>query len=148
MPARIYRMNIDGSAQTNLSNSQSSAVALDSDSQNRILFQESGEIYLMDIDGGNRLRLTENDVTDSHPSFSSTANMISYRSDGNIWLMSSDGSNKIQLTSGIDVSGIPAISQDESRIVFWGSNEISIINIDGTGLKILDDGKFPQFIPR
>jgi len=60
------------------------------------------EIYIMDADGSNQRRLTENHTDDAWPSFSPDGSKIAFESsrDGNgeIYIMDADGSNQRRLT--------------------------------------------------
>jgi|SRR5215207_7168935 len=69
----------------------------------------NGEIYVMDPDGSNQTRLTNNSVTDAFPSFSPDGSRIAFRSDGDgnseIFVMNADGSNLIRLTHSAGFDG-------------------------------------------
>jgi WD40 repeat protein len=122
----------------------------------RILFQASTlssdnpianiDIWIMDVDGSNKKRLTNYLGYDTAPKWSPDGEKIAYGS-GNlsnldIWTMNPDGSDKKQLTSGALVSG--TWSPDERKIAYVSSltkdpkaKEIWIMDADGSNKELL-----------
>jgi len=98
------------------------------------------EIYIMDVDGSNQIRLTDNSDYDSSPSWSPDGSKIVFRSrrDGNaeIYVMNADGSNRTRLTDNSVADFSPSWSPDGSQIAFTsgrdGNNEIYVMNADGS----------------
>ena len=98
------------------------------------------ELYVMDADGSNPVRLTRSTGRDAQPSWSPDGSRIAFRSDrdGNpeIYVMDADGANQVRLTrsEGIDID--PTWSPDGSRIAFSsdrdGSREIYVMDADGS----------------
>ncbi|MEO8041842.1 MAG: hypothetical protein ABI646_04440, partial [Acidobacteriota bacterium] len=80
------------------------------------------EIYSMNPDGTNLLRLTTNDYADYDPSLSSDGTKIAFVSDRDkddeIYIMNSDGSGQTRLTNSNLPDLYPAISADGTKIVF------------------------------
>ena len=111
---------------------------------NRIVFASNRhgnyEIYIMDADGSNQLRLTSNDVADTSPAWSPDGSRIAFVSNRNstpeIFIMSADGTSVSRLTGGSS----PDWSPDGNWIVFVSNYNIHIINVDGTGETNLTDG--------
>ena len=72
----------------------------------RIVYQsrifDQSEIYVMDADGSNETRLTNNSADDTHPSFSPDGSRILFDSnrDGvwHLFTMNVDGSDQVRLT--------------------------------------------------
>ena len=111
----------------------------------------NSEIYLMNPDGTNQTRLTNNPDEDTEPSISPDGNRIVFTSnrDGNdeIYIMNTEGSGLTRLTNGIYGDHAPSFSHDGKRIVFTsarsdvatGTNapsvlnfEIYVMNVDGS----------------
>ena len=98
------------------------------------------EIYVMDADGSNQTRLTNNSDVDKHPKWSPDGSRIAFESvrDGNpeIYVMDADGSNQTRLTNDSIESTDPAWSPDGSRIAFGScrdrNDEIYVMDADGS----------------
>lgn len=113
------------------------------------------EIYLMNPDGSNQTRLTNNSAFDYFPAISPDGNRIAFSSfrDGNheIYVMNSDGTGQTRLTNHPDVDSQPSFSPDGSRIVFisyrHGNYEIYVMNADGNNPKRLTDNPAPDHEP-
>ena len=100
------------------------------------------EICSIDIDGQNKIKLTNNSTYDRGLHYSTDGSKIVFMSDRNsnqeIFIMNVDGSNQTNLTNDIDYDWDPKISPDGNKIVFvsdreWssGTSEIYIMDIDG-----------------
>ena len=93
------------------------------------------EIYVMDADGSNLRRLTNNGDRDVYPSWSPDGQQIAFVSDrdGNfeIYVMDADGSNPENRTNNPDSDGAPSWSPDGQQIAFMsnrdGNSEIYVI---------------------
>ena len=143
LPAyEIYVMDADGGNQQNLTNDPNSDWSPSwSPDGKRIVFnsnrdgnrdgnRNNHEIYVMDADGGNQQRLTDNDFYDTHPSWSPDGERIAFmsRRDGHfigedglsseIYVMDADGNNQRRLTNNRVYDGSPSWSSDGKRIVF------------------------------
>ena len=151
----IYVMDADGGNQQNLTNTPNA----DEDPSwspdgERIVFsaQREGhvenkfgitsEIYVMDADGGNQQRLTENRNNDWHPSWSPDGKRITFMSDRkgdfvsfDIYVMDADGGNQQKLTNNRVWDSSPSWSPDSRRIAFHskreGNYDIYVMDADG-----------------
>ena len=102
------------------------------------------EIYIMNPDGSDQTRLTNNLVSDWNPSWSPDSSQIAFESwggDRGIYVMNADGSEVTRLTSNQDY--MPDWSPDGSKIAFEstrdGNGEIYMMNADGSGQTRLTD---------
>ena len=110
------------------------------------------EIYLMDAEGTNQIRLTNHPTWDIQPSWSPDGGRIAFVSDRNggnyqIYVMDSNGKNVKRLTDG-EYDWRPAWSPDGQQIAFHSiRNEekakIFVVSPDGTNLKRLS-GDIPS----
>jgi Tol biopolymer transport system component len=108
----------------------------------RIVFQSrigtNSEIYMMDADGSNQIRLTNDPADDEMPSWSPDGKRIIFSSnrDGNreIYVMNADGSNQIRLTNNPANDWEPSWSPDGKRIAFessrGGNRELFLFRIE------------------
>ena len=157
----IYVMDADGSNQLNITNN----LTMDGDPSwspdgKRIVFsaQREGhvvhnlditdEIYVMDADGGNQRRLTENRNNDWDPVWSPDGKRIAFMADRkgdavkfDIYVMDADGGNQQKLTNHRAWDASPSWSPDSQRIVFHskrdGNYEIYVMDADGGNLQNL-----------
>ncbi len=101
---------------------------------------ETTEIYIMNVDGSEQVRLTNNLADDGDPSFSPDGSKIAFDSnrDGNgeIYIMNTDGSEQVNLTNNPAEGWDPSFSPDGSKIAFtsdrYGNYEIYTMNVDGS----------------
>lgn len=115
----------------------------------KIVFQSdrlnnNNEIYVMDDDGSNIVRLTNNSTDDLTPVWSPDGEKIAFQSvrDGNseIYVMNTDGSNQKNITHYLGEDMHPKWSADSKKLIFssirgyWNFVDIYEINIDGSGL--------------
>ena len=112
------------------------------------------EIYVMNADGSNVTRLTNNAATDRDPAFSPDRSKITFISnrDGNseVYVMNADGTNQTRLTKGLFASR-PVFSPDGSTIAFAGTSggklDIFLMNVNGSNLTPLTNNPADDFAP-
>ncbi len=101
------------------------------------------EIYVMDANGSNPVRLTSNSIEDNRPDWSSDGSKIVFSSTrdnrgGEIYVMDANGSNPVRLTHNSVQVYAPVWSPDGSKIAFTsntrsgGGGEIYVMNADGS----------------
>lgn len=120
---------------------------------------DSRSIWVMNVDGTNKIRLTDDVGDEYQPHWSSDCSEIvfySNRSGNNdIWKMSSDGSNLIQLSFDLASDKHPDFSPDGSKILFQSNrrdnNDIWIMDSDGSNpapiTTALENENHPHFSP-
>ena len=157
----IYVMDADGSNPQNLTNNvDGNRYPSWSSDGERIIFSArreghvendfaiTYEIYVMNADGGNEQRLTENRNNDWSPVWSPDGKRITFASDRkgnfesfNIYVMDADGGNQRKLTNHRGWDSSPSWSPDGERIAFMsdrdGNSEIYVMDADGGSLQNL-----------
>ena len=112
------------------------------------------EIYVMNADGSNQTRLTNDQNYDYSPSWSPYGARIAFRSerDGNfeIYVMNADGSGQIRLTEDPGDDWHPSWSPDGTKIAFYsnrdGNYEFYVMNVDGSNqTRLTDDPAHDRF---
>lgn len=117
----------------------------------------NGEIYVMNVDGTQQIRLTNNPAVDIFPAWSSDGTKIAFLSlrDGSpdLYVMNADGTNPTRLTSDGAVNGYLSWSPDGTKIAFMSrrddpnSSEIYTVGADGTTLTRLTNNVASDYQP-
>jgi Tol biopolymer transport system component len=114
------------------------------------------QIYMMNVDGSGKTRLTHSSGEDSYPVWSPDGGSILYHSnrEGNnfdIYRMNPDGSGITKLTNDPRASTFPDWAPDGSQIVFQskreGSRQIYVMHADGSHQTRLTDDPTNAYHP-
>jgi Tol biopolymer transport system component len=141
----IYTMNADGSQVTNLTTGpgwETSGFAHEENYEpvwspdgTKLAFTGDRdwnlEIFVMNADGSDPVRLTRHGDTDTHPTWSPDGTKIAWANDRGeygyergIYVMNADGSKKTDLTPGTRGGDYPSWSPDGTKIAFLGGNRL------------------------
>ena len=112
-------------------------------------------IYVMNADGSDQTRLTDNAAWDSYPRWSPDGQRVAFQSygDGNweIYVMNANGSGRTRLTDNPASDDGPSWSPTGRSIVFYsdrdGNREIYVMNADGSSQTRLTDNPAPDLFP-
>lgn len=150
---QIYVMNTDGSSVAKLTavDTADSYQPAWSPDGTKIVFGSNrdgnGEIYVMDPNGANVVRLTYDSAEDGQPAWSPDGSKIAFATarDGNdeIYVMNPDGAAPVNLTNNAGSDLTPAWSPDGTKIAFQSNREIDyavwVMNADGSNPVRLTD---------
>ena len=112
-------------------------VVIDAQAQIAFSSERDGnpEIYVMDADGKNQRRLTNNDFPDTDPSWSPDGKRITFVSERNkniagkrpqIYVMDADGKNQHRLSNEFFAEWHPSWSLDGKRIAFTSTGAMDV----------------------
>ncbi len=115
----------------------------------------NSEIYIMNPDGTDQRRLTNNPANENEISFSPDGRRILFISDRNgpfhIFIMNSDGTDVRQLTNGSRDDWGPIFTPDSTEILFFrtesAGDELYIMNADGTNQRRLTNNTVADVLP-
>ena len=105
------------------------------------------EIWVMDADGTNMVRLTTNDVEDHHPDWSPNGQKIVFGRAGiaaGIYSINPDGSGETRLITDPFTSGVPAPnwSRDGQQLAYGSLFGLKITNANGSGALTVANTQF------
>jgi Tol biopolymer transport system component len=109
-----------------------------------------GDIYMMNSDGLNVVRLSHDSAGDKFPAFSPDGQHIAYYFSGGIYVMNADGTNPSLIADGGIMS---SWSPDGTQIAYHNYDRntkksyIYITNADGTNQRKLTEGLSPSWSP-
>ena len=115
----------------------------------------NGEIYVMDVDGGNPVRATDHPAEDQNPAWSPDGESLLFASDrdGNleIYMVRISSGEITRLTSRPGPDSHPRWSPDGAEILFIsgqdGDSEIYLMNSDGTDVRKLTSNRVEDTSP-
>jgi len=156
----IYTVNVDGTGLTRLT--QPVGIGDDewptwSPDGTRIAFVRTvdslaSDVYVMNADGSNLIRLTDGQHPVRTPSWSPDGLRIAYAravvpTGYNIYIMNVDGSQVREVTRGTSFDCFPSWSPDGEQVVFYSEGRspgqsIFIIGVDGSGMTRLTDDPY------
>jgi dipeptidyl aminopeptidase/acylaminoacyl peptidase len=156
-PGHIYSINPNGSDElqlTSLFEIEDAEPAWSPDGK-KIAFHRRSEqeIYVMNADGSDQTKITDDPAFDSSPVWSPDGTQIAFMSDRHdvggqydIYVMSSGGTGVTRITF---VGGVyPAWSPDGTKIAFTVlDDDLYVVNPDGTGLKALTHNAASEYLP-
>jgi Tol biopolymer transport system component len=159
--AQIYTMDLQGGARVRLTefedgNPQEPAWSPNGDT---IAFHVSfggaidDEIYTIEADGSDLVRLTNNDRSDSNPAWSPDGAHLAFVRDGSIETMDPDGGQVRRVTPEGILGFDPAWSPNGRRIAFIGRTDAArqydlyVIRPDGSGLRRLGETRKDETSP-
>jgi hypothetical protein len=123
------------------------------DGAGKIAFTYEGSVWIMNADGSERTRITENLEASFRPSWSPDGKQIAFTGMG-IQVANVDGSGVIQLAGRPGCAAAdPSWSPDGKRIAYYfqcngGMSGVAIMNADGTNsVDLVEYGSFPAWSP-
>lgn len=143
---QIWTMNADGSGQVQFPGITQPSPTGPAWSPNgtKLAFSSGGEIWVIDANGTNEVRLTMTASTDTDPAWSPDGLKIVFVKGGSgITVMNADGSNETPLAGG---GAGPAWSPDGTKIAYRGTSGIWTMDVSGTSQAriVTDVILFPQ----
>src|SRR5882672_4246069 len=110
------------------------------------------EIYVMDPNGSNVVRLTHDSAADGQPAWSPDGTKIAFQSnretDYAVWVMNADGSSPTRLTDPSTSAGAPSWSPDGTRIAYEQGGDLWVMNVDGSRKIRITGGFWADGLPR
>ena len=147
----LYIMDVDGSNQTNISESSNDMYPDISPDGSTIVFMSDTYLMTKNLDGTNGTILVNGG---SNPIFSPDGTKIVYVLGGDIYIMNSDGSNQVQLTE--NGSSLEPLFSPNGDIILYRSyvstdSELYSMNLDGSNVRNLTNNPSqdlgPDFSP-
>ena len=147
----IYVMLADGSDVTQVSQQNESKYPDWSPLGNQIVYNNKGDIYLIDLTAGTEVNLTNSPENDEQPKFSPDGQRIAYQMDEKVFVMDLDGGNVTLVTNGGRAIGVDW-SVDGRIFTHWEQPEGICFNcvVTADGSEVADaggKGTIQEFLP-
>lgn len=131
--SEIYKINLDGTNLTQLTNTGGAFNAVSSPDGSRIAYAKEGQgLWVMNSDGSSSMQVSAY-PRDCSPSWAPDCLRLAFQSNRsgklNVWIMNADGSNPVQITQKGGAS--PAWSPDGKWIAFERDEQIWLVSPDG-----------------
>ena len=166
----IFIMNADGTNQTQVtfltlnfnfamnSSFNHNGTRITFESQRGNVNISNWDVYSINADGSNEIRLTTATGKDQFPSYSPDGSkfvFVSFRNGdslgGEIYIMNADGSNQTRLTNNTSADIEPTFTPDGSHIVYTnaGNASLMIMRTNGTDARLIPGGgSHPSVAPQ
>ncbi len=148
---RIFKMNADGSNQTQLTTQAGDNHPAFSPNGAKIAFTRANTIYTMNADGTNQTPLIN--TFSNMPSYSPDGRNIVYIGGSGIFVMNADGTNQVLIKLASISSSRPSYSPDGTKILYANLDSSSTLpriytmNTDGSGSVSLGFGYTADWQP-
>ncbi len=118
--------------------------------------EDNVDIYVMQADGSELVRLTTDPAEDTHPDWSLDGARIAFVSDrtgaAQVYVMNADGTGQTQISDTPEEKWNPRWSPDGRQLVFYGAPEpgndsVYVMNADGSERRTLGAGVWPSWSP-
>lgn len=141
IPFNIWTINLDETGERRITNSKDFEYNPSwSPCGKKIALDNLYDIFVIDVDGEGRKRLTFDETEDSYdrinnqPSFSTDGSKIIFsknrlRLGSDLWVMNSDGSNQTRLTNDDNIYGSPVWSPRGDEIAFFNDGYVSVMKL-------------------
>lgn len=95
----------------------------------------SWDIWVMDANGANVTKLTNDPAVEQRPVWSPNGAQIAFERGSDVWVMNANGTSPLNLTSSLSTGGRwPTWSPNSSKVAFESGGNIYTVNANGTGL--------------
>lgn len=113
------------------------------------------EVWMMDYDGSNQRRITQEGTLTLTPDWSADAERLVYtsyrRKMPELYIIHRQGGGRVRVDTGLNLNSSPAFAPEGSRIAFVGAvdgnTDIYVINDDGSNLRRLTTGASIESTP-
>ena len=141
--AQLYVMNADGTNQRKLVDGHARRAKWSPDGS-KILYMGDHDLFVMDADGTDKVKITNTRPIEYHYSWSPDSTKVVYQFQYRIFIANADASGTCELVSSGDA---PSWSPDGSTIAFIGGGGVGSISPDRTNSRTLSSRGVPNIVP-